>query len=623
MINEYINIGLSRSFIGPFVGAALPVFDYYVVPLKGQSNEVGRGSPIDVVLDATDADICQPDTKAGAGLPTALITAADPLKHWDAGNDTVGMGLTYGKLLLAQVQVLNPTAKVVLVPCAKGATGFSGDDWNVGDPQYDEAITRVNKVMELCAALGTVTLHSIVWHQIEQDLGQTSDFYSTHLDNMIARMRNELTGATSSTPFIVGDCDESVSSFPARTALMATPTRVPYTAATSSVGITDIGDGVHFDPAGQREIAGRYFDNLSSLSGGLGISAPSPVTDLAVTGSAGAIDLTWSSPSNGGSAIINYIVEYKLSSDSEWTEFYHSSDVSATTSATIGGLTEEEDYDARVKPVNHGFVCPTWSNIDSATTLAGALRPTAATLIDNVVMDFTARNSACTDGSSQTITNLATSGTMGDAWNGSVVDADPTDTHDIPFTGTPDDTSAKWAFSDVDQGLTMKASNAFTNMLHRSDSTQDWSIIMQLRPDYSFKVLFATTAHAVSQGFILWLKGYQLRIRTYGSGGGISTNLDTTVGLTVGQTGRFCLTYNGTTRAYTCTVDGGTIESGTVTAWTNTVAVDTPAVIMNDTAYGFGYTSPSEFDDFIMTSDIVSPAETDSLFTMLRASKGL
>jgi M6 family metalloprotease-like protein len=60
--------------------------------------------------------------------------------------------------------------------------------------------------------------------------------------------------------------------------------------------------------------------------------------------------LSWTVPYDGGSAITDYIIEYKLSADISFTTF--ADDTSTDTFATITGLTNDESYDFKVSAVN-------------------------------------------------------------------------------------------------------------------------------------------------------------------------------------------------------------------------------------------------------------------------------
>lgn len=96
-------------------------------------------------------------------------------------------------------------------------------------------------------------------------------------------------------------------------------------------------------------------------------SAPFAIADLmAIAGTTKAF-LSWTAPVNGGSAITDYIVQYKLTSEpTTWTTF--SDGTSTATTATVTGLTNDSSYDFRVLPVN-AIGTGAASNIRTATPL--------------------------------------------------------------------------------------------------------------------------------------------------------------------------------------------------------------------------------------------------------------
>lgn len=81
------------------------------------------------------------------------------------------------------------------------------------------------------------------------------------------------------------------------------------------------------------------------------VGAPeSPTTFTASAGSSSAV-LSWAAPANnGGTAITDYRVEYKLLAASEWTVF--ADGTSTATTATVTGLTNGQQYVFRVAAVN-------------------------------------------------------------------------------------------------------------------------------------------------------------------------------------------------------------------------------------------------------------------------------
>lgn len=95
--------------------------------------------------------------------------------------------------------------------------------------------------------------------------------------------------------------------------------------------------------------ASTYDDVL--VTGVSNNTAPDAPTSLSATAGDTQVGLTWSAPvNNGGSAITDYLVEYKLTSSGSWNTFNDGTSTSA--SATVTGLTNNSSYDFRVSAIN-------------------------------------------------------------------------------------------------------------------------------------------------------------------------------------------------------------------------------------------------------------------------------
>jgi hypothetical protein len=80
-------------------------------------------------------------------------------------------------------------------------------------------------------------------------------------------------------------------------------------------------------------------------------TVPNAPTNLAPTIFDSGVSLSWTAPSSdGGSAITDYKVEYKLSSTGVWSVF--NDGVSTTPTATITSLSNDNSYDFRVSAIN-------------------------------------------------------------------------------------------------------------------------------------------------------------------------------------------------------------------------------------------------------------------------------
>jgi len=92
-----------------------------------------------------------------------------------------------------------------------------------------------------------------------------------------------------------------------------------------------------------------YAGNTKSFTISVSATAPSAPTGIAATAANGSVALSWSSGSNGGAAISDYLIEYSTDG-STWLTF--SDGTSSSTSATVTGLTNGTAYSFRVSAIN-------------------------------------------------------------------------------------------------------------------------------------------------------------------------------------------------------------------------------------------------------------------------------
>jgi hypothetical protein len=78
---------------------------------------------------------------------------------------------------------------------------------------------------------------------------------------------------------------------------------------------------------------------------------PGAINSFSASAGNTQVGLFWNAPaSDGGSPIIDYVIEYKLSSDLSWAIFADA--ISTATTITVTGLTNNLSYDFRVSAVN-------------------------------------------------------------------------------------------------------------------------------------------------------------------------------------------------------------------------------------------------------------------------------
>lgn len=325
---------------------ATPVAGTDVFLLAGQSNATARAAFDGGADYPTDGTVLQWGRNgADDGV---LINAARPLQHnSQAGGVDTGFALQF----VLDYRAANPTRNIVLIPAASGATSFDGDDWNPGDPRYQDAVDRTNACL---AANPDFEFAGILWHQGESDaLANASAQYQARLDAALAGFRADITGATATTPIVLGGLvPDFIAAGTEQAAVQAiieaTPGRVEYTGYASSTGLDDNGDNLHFDMASFRTLGSRYYTAFAAVTAW---TVPGQVTGLSLTAGDQEIEATWVAPaSDGGTPITDYVIETSTDGGTNWSTV--ADGVSTATSYTITGLTNGTTYTVRVSAAN-------------------------------------------------------------------------------------------------------------------------------------------------------------------------------------------------------------------------------------------------------------------------------
>jgi len=180
-----------------------------------------------------------------------------------------------------------------------------------------------------------------------------------------------------------GNLQASVTFTPAANVGTGTPT---YTATSSPGGFTASGAGSPLVVTGLTNGTSYTFTVTATNAFGSSTSAASnSVTPATLPGAPGTptptsgdaqVSLSWTAPaSNGGSAITDYVVQYRYIDPFTWETF--SDAVSATTSATVTSLTNGTSYTFRVAAVNAVGQGP-YSAVSAVSTPAGVPATPAA-----------------------------------------------------------------------------------------------------------------------------------------------------------------------------------------------------------------------------------------------------
>ena len=164
----------------------------------------------------------------------------------------------------------NPGRNLLFIPVALGSTGFVSNNWNPGDPQYENMVSQVRFAMAHCPNATLVGALCILGER-DANSSESEVSFAANLDAAIAGFRSDIAGAAN-LPFVFGQIGTFLSTdfFPTRddinTAIADTPNRVENTAVASSSGLVSNGDGIHYDAASLRTMGSNLYSALSSIS---------------------------------------------------------------------------------------------------------------------------------------------------------------------------------------------------------------------------------------------------------------------------------------------------------------------------------------------------------------------
>ena len=418
---------------------------YDIIVAAGQSNMSGRATADTTRYETVHPQVFTYDT-AGS-YPNAITQAVVPLGHADRVtlSNTLGPDFGFAKLYADTVAA---GRRVLVVPVAYGGTGFSSSAGTSGvtlqwDPAgsgnlYTQAIAQANAaVAAVTAAGGTARIAAILWLQGEYDaaaVGYSAATYQAKLDALIAGFRAGITGASASTPFVVGQMAPGfiTTTGPAATAINAvhsgTPLRVGYTAFAAGVSGQD--DNLHYNATGQRAMSRSMFAAFRS-AGPLVAAVPGQVTGLTATRGVGQVQLAWT-PVMAYPAVTDYSVQKSTDGGTTWTTVTHTASTANT--ITVTGLTNGTAVTFQVAAVNASGT-GAYSSTVTATPAAGVFSDT-----------FTRADNASSLGTTTTgsKTWTALSGTWGIASNQAYCSAGAASTNEVAIVdaGAADGTLA-------------------------------------------------------------------------------------------------------------------------------------------------------------------------------------
>ena len=213
-----------------------------IVLLIGQSNMAGQGKiedqdtvPIPGVLKLTSHYFWTP--------------ARDPLGSDKPREFGVGPGREFARALLEA----QPNARVGLVSAAVGNTNLQ--QWMPGGRLYNRAILRLRMAQR------SGKLVAILWHQGESDSNNEAraKVYAKKWVIMMRQLRKD--ARAPDVPILVGTLGDYLDKPYAgaiNEEIRKLPTMMQNVSVVPATGLTERGDGVHFDSKSQREFGRRF-----------------------------------------------------------------------------------------------------------------------------------------------------------------------------------------------------------------------------------------------------------------------------------------------------------------------------------------------------------------------------
>ena len=153
-----------------------------------------------------------------------------------------------------------------LIPCADGGTSLS--QWIPGEILFDNAVNNAK------LAQRSSEIIAVIWHQGENDSADETDAntYGERFIKMIATIRDKL--GNTDIPVIVGGLGDFAKKYEngklkyidtVNNKLKELPKQLNRCGFASADGLTDRGDGIHFNSASYRVLGKRYFEEFKRI----------------------------------------------------------------------------------------------------------------------------------------------------------------------------------------------------------------------------------------------------------------------------------------------------------------------------------------------------------------------
>ena len=240
----------------------------------GQSNAVGSDGSEDVFINGVDSEHPKIfEFSRGIdrnGYTSPAYGELMPARVQTQDNDNPGNGFA---MPFAKTRLLRNTsiAKIILINAAKGATSFTAGNWVAGD-QY--ALNARNYLVLALQNNPNAIFAGILWHQGENDQGQTQEWYQDQLLALVTYLRDEAEAAAPGRVEGVFLCGTMLEAYiaadegarrPIDAAHRNVKNYIDKSTVVDFIDLTDARDYVHFSAPSLRIMGDRYGVAADSL----------------------------------------------------------------------------------------------------------------------------------------------------------------------------------------------------------------------------------------------------------------------------------------------------------------------------------------------------------------------